>query len=153
MSRKAPIHTPFRKTPGLPGIVFITVCTKNRAKILAREECHQLIVQSWKQASHWAVGRYVILPDHIHLFCAPTSDHSLPVDRWATFWRSLVSKSWPYPSEQDIWQRGFWDTQLRTGDSYDEKWEYVRQNPVRHKLVSQADDWPYAGELTVLPWY
>jgi hypothetical protein len=27
-----------------------------------------------------------------------------------------------------------------------EKWNYVRDNPVRAGLVSLADDWPYAGE-------
>ena len=32
---------------------------------------------------------------------------------------------------------------LRNDESYGEKWEYVRENPLRAGLVSRADDWPY----------
>ena len=53
----------------------------------------------------------------------------------------------------DIWQRGFWDYQLRSGDSYHNRWQYVRDNPVRDELVGNADDWPYQGELNVLHWH
>jgi hypothetical protein len=36
--------------------------------------------------------------------------------------------------------------------SYDEKWEYVRSNPVRHSYVTDPADWPYQGELNELRW-
>ena len=52
-----------------------------------------------------------------------------------------------------LWQRDCWDRQLRTGESYAQKWEYVRNNPVRKGLVANADDWPYQGELNVLEWH
>lgn len=51
-----------------------------------------------------------------------------------------------------LWQRQCWDTQLRTGESYDAKWDYVRNNPVRKGLVASPDDWPFQGELNVLSW-
>jgi REP element-mobilizing transposase RayT len=51
-----------------------------------------------------------------------------------------------------LWQRHFWDTQLRKGESYDEKWEYVVKNPVRAGLAKQSQDWPYQGELNALAW-
>lgn len=35
---------------------------------------------------------------------------------------------------------------------YETKWEYVRNNPLRHGLVTAVDDWPYAGELNVFEW-
>jgi hypothetical protein len=34
----------------------------------------------------------------------------------------------------------------------DDKWSYVRENPVRAGLVARAEDWPYQGELNVLDW-
>lgn len=46
-----------------------------------------------------------------------------------------------------------WDTQLRAGESYDAKWEYVRQNGVRHGLATAANEWPYQGELNILQWH
>jgi len=52
-----------------------------------------------------------------------------------------------------LWQKNFWDTQLRQGNSYAAKWDYVRNNPVRHNLVTRVEDWLYQGELNVLRWH
>jgi putative transposase len=46
-----------------------------------------------------------------------------------------------------------WDTQLRTGNSYDAKWEYVKCNPMRHGLVRHPEEWPFKGELNPLSWH
>jgi len=54
--------------------------------------------------------------------------------------------------EQPIWQRDFWDTQLRRSENYDSKWQYVVDNPVRAGLARKADKWPFQGELSFLPW-
>ncbi len=50
------------------------------------------------------------------------------------------------------WQRDFWDTQLRSGDSYSEKWAYVERNPVRAGLVESMGCWKWQGEENVLFW-
>ena len=60
---------------------------------------------------------------------------------------------WPRPNEQPVWLLDGWDTQLRTGDSYSQKWDYDRNNPVRHGLAKQAEDWPYQGELCHIEWH
>lgn len=52
-----------------------------------------------------------------------------------------------------LFQRDCWDTQLRKGERYSEKWEYVRYNPVRKGLAGTPDDWPWQGELNVLSWH
>jgi len=39
---------------------------------------------------------------------------------------------------------------FRSAESYGEKWNYVRDNPVRAGLVSMADEWKYAGEIETL---
>ena len=49
-----------------------------------------------------------------------------------------------------IWQRGFFDHVLRNDESYEDKWNYVRENPVRAGLVTKADDWPYSGEIVLI---
>jgi hypothetical protein len=41
---------------------------------------------------------------------------------------------------------GFFDHVLRRQESYDEKWEYVKLNPVRGGLVQNSEDWPWQGE-------
>jgi len=151
--RHAPAHLPLRHSGNRSEIIFLTVCTDNRKRILAHPESHRTIVAAWEASSAWIVGRYVIMPDHIHLFCSPGGFGYHAVTRWVQYWKSLVSKRWPWPSEQPIWQKSCWDTQLRRGDSYGTKWEYVRMNPVRHGLVANVDTWPFQGELNVLQWH
>jgi putative transposase len=86
-----------------------------------------------------AAGRYVIMPDHIHLFvCGP--DH-FELGRWIGLLKQCLSKNVVRaPSADPIWQRGAFDHVLRSDESYAEKWNYVRDNPVRAGLVTNADD-------------
>jgi len=42
---------------------------------------------------------------------------------------------------------------LRRSESYAEKWQYVANNPVRHRYVRRLQDWAYQGELNVLEWH
>jgi hypothetical protein len=44
----------------------------------------------------------------------------------------------------------FFDHILRSSESYSEKWNYVRDNPVRAGLVANADDWPWQGQIEEL---
>jgi hypothetical protein len=36
---------------------------------------------------------------------------------------------------------------MRSAESYEEKWTYVRENPVRAGLVKRSTDWPFQGEI------
>ena len=42
------------------------------------------------------------------------------------------------------WQRGSFDRLLRTDESAQAKWEYMRENPVRAMLVPRWEDWPFS---------
>ena len=134
-------------------IQYVTCTVANRRRVLAAADVHGLIVAVWRIADHWLIGRYVIMPDHIHFFCAPAVFPPTPLGRWMEFWRSRASKEWPRPEEKPIWQRDFFDRQLRSGESYSEKWNYIRENPVRAGLVASCTNWAYQGELYVLPWH
>ncbi len=92
------------------------------------------------------------MPDHLHLFCAPGSWPPTALDAWVRYWKSRAAAAWPMPVEGRVWQRDWWDTQLRAHESYAAKWEYVRQNPVRAGLAPTPEAWPYQGELHALPW-
>ncbi|MFM8717592.1 MAG: REP-associated tyrosine transposase [Spartobacteria bacterium] len=135
-----------------PVIVFLTVCTKDRKRILANEQSHRLLRESWKLADSWIVGRYLLMPDHLHLFCSPANTVETPIMKWVSFWKSHTARHWPHRADAPLWQRDFWDTQLRKRDSYDEKWRYVVENPLRAGLVTKSSDWPYQGEIHRLNW-
>ena len=155
--RKHPVHQPIVERFNEPAIIFLTVCAKDRKRIFAVPDVVVLLQDSWGNATSWLVGRFVVMPDHLHLFCAPAAYHgtdgavpSRPLTQWVRYWKTLVSRRWPRPEEQPVWQLDFWDTQLRDVAHYDEKWEYVRENPVRAGLVTDPDAWPYQGELNEL---
>ena len=152
IGRKHPVHQPVHERHNVPVIVFLTLCTKEKKNILANDKAHTLVQEAWKIADEWMVGRYVIMPNHIHLFCAPGTLPPLALSRWVNFCKSHIARNWPNQSDAPIWQRHFWDTQLRRGENYDLKWNYVVANPVRAGLVSRPEDWPYQGQLNVLRW-
>ncbi len=151
--RKRPAHFAVVEQSFRSNIIFLTVCAQDRKPIFANEAAHGTLLAAWQAATAWRVGRYTIMPDHIHLFCAPASLQHPPLAGWVQYWKSLASRQWPHPHEQPIWQRDHWDRQLRSGESYGEKWAYVRKNPVRKGLVASADAWPYQGEPNVLWWH
>jgi putative transposase len=150
--RKTPVHLPAREPANGAAIVFLTICTHGKRPILAQPDIHDLLRDVWIHANHWLVGRYVIMPDHIHLFCSPGSLDGSSLTRWVQFWKSAASRRWPRTEEQPIWQKSCWDTQMRAGEQYSVKWDYVRHNPVRAGLCQTPDEWPFQGELNVLPW-
>jgi len=150
--RKTPIHLPVREPSTGSPIVFLTVCTNKKRSILARPDIQGLLRDVWLSADQWLVGRYVIMPDHIHLFCSPSSLESPSLSNWVHFWKGAASRRWPQTEEQPVWQKSYWDTQLRTGEQYADKWDYVRHNPVRAGLCHAPDEWLFQGELNVLTW-
>jgi REP element-mobilizing transposase RayT len=77
--RKHPVHLPSVERFNTPIIVFLTVCTKDRKPILANEAAHQLLRDAWRVQPSWTVGRYIVMPHHIHLFCAPAELQPMPV--------------------------------------------------------------------------
>jgi putative transposase len=150
--RKHPVHQPIVERFNEPAIVFLTVCTKDRIRVLARSDVTALLMDSWQDATSWLVGRFIVMPDHVYLFCAPGEPPARALKQWVRYWKTLASRRWPRRNEQPVWQLDFWDTQIRSVAHYDEKWEYVRQNPVRAGLVADSDEWPHQGELNELRW-
>jgi REP element-mobilizing transposase RayT len=130
---------------------FVTVCTKDRRPILATEATSSILLEEWRAVSEHhggAIGSFCILPDHVHFFCfpAPTgSSLSVLVGRWKerTAKRIKAELRW----SGAVWQKGFFDHLLRSDESYAEKWEYVRNNPVRAGLVKDAELWPHSGSV------
>jgi REP element-mobilizing transposase RayT len=150
--RKHPVHPPTTERSNEPIIVFLTVCRQDRKPVLANGEVLTLLRESWSRTVGWEVGRFIVMPDHVHLFCAPDELPPPPLAPWVRYWKMLASRLWPRPADQPVWQLDFWDTQLRCVAHYDEKWEYVRQNAVRAGLVAEPEAWPYQGGLNELRW-
>ena len=135
-------------------IYFVTTCAFKRRPILASNEVAKILTDEWRDAHDrhgWAVGRYVIMPDHVHFFCSAELDaKSLPTFMQA--WKQWTSKRMARQLKfsGNIWQEEFFDHILRSKESYSQKWDYVRENPVRAESVASSDQWPWQGEVELL---
>jgi REP element-mobilizing transposase RayT len=85
------------------------------------------------------------MPDHVHLFVRAGRDFTL--SSWIGSLKRAISVTLESPK---LWQPGFFDRILRSHESYGEKWNYVRENPVRAGLVKSAQEWRYQGEIVVI---
>ena len=131
-----------------PPLYFVTLNTQHRRSLLARQEVFDAFLEYARKnaASGRAVGRFVIMPDHIHLFVRIGPDFRLS-DFVRLLKQALTKELKRLGDADDFWQPGFFDRLLRHSDSYSEKWNYVRENPVRAGLCATANDWPWQGEV------
>jgi len=131
-----------------PPLYFVTFNTLHRRSLLAQQEIFDaLVAYARKNAvAGRAVGRFVIMPDHIHLFVRIGSDSRL--NDFVRLLKQALTKELRRLGEDGvIWQPGFFDRLLRHSESYFEKWNYIRENPVRAGLVEHLEDWPWQGEV------
>jgi len=145
-------------------IYFITTCTFDRRAILSSRDIAAILVQEWRTAHNrhgWAIGRYVIMPDHVHFFCrAELAAKPLRIfmQKWKQWTSKRVAREVAAIGIDDpdlkqsgtLWQDEFFDHVLRSSESYSQKWKYVKDNPVRAGLVKKSDDWPFQGEIDSL---
>ncbi len=138
---------------------FVTFNTHTRAGLLATPEVHEAFVEYCRRAADFriGVGRYVLMPDHIHLFVCFGVGCLTTLSTWIkglkreldrvllSMGREPVKR--PGQKLSSFWQPGFHDRLLRSDESCAAKWDYVFQNPVRAGLISRAEDWPYAGKI------
>jgi putative transposase len=132
---------------------FVTFNTYKRRSILASDNIHQkwLEFTSCSPEHDAWVGRYVIMPDHVHLFV--WIGERMTLEKWIPSLKAVLGKELlRLGHDKPHWQEGFFDHLLRSDESYGEKWEYVRHNPVRKGLCASPEDWPYQGELTQIEW-
>ena len=134
---------------GQSNIILLTISTDKREPWLTNEIAHQCLRQTWLEAETWLVGDYLLMPDHLHLFCAPR-DLRFTIETWIAYWKREFSlkhgrHKWKFQS------RG-WHHRLRDGESYSEKWAYVQENPFRKGLVQRIEDWPFKGRIFDLIW-
>jgi putative transposase len=136
----------YKPTP----LFFVTFCTRDRGVITDLSGVHRALRQYSEKACERrvAVGRYVIMPDHVHLFVQ--GDDQFNLSSWIGGLKRALSVAVQSDRGRPMWQPGFFDHLLRSDESYDGKWQYVRENPVRAGLAPIADDWPHQGEVVVI---
>ena len=105
----------------------------------------------------FVVVAWVLMPDHMHcIWTLPTEDGDYST-RWARIKRDvssacrdrlhvprLLTGSGRERSESTIWQRRFWEHQIRDEYDMERHVDYIHFNPVKHGQVGRVCDWPYS---------
>jgi len=138
---------------------FFTVVTYRRKKIL----CHDTNITLIKEAVKHVMGRHpftvdaiVVMPDHIHcIWTLPENDSDFST-RWRMIkgrftrrcdgvYRSSITASRARKAEQAIWQRRFWEHQIRDEGDFRRHVDYIHYNPVKHGVADSPGEWPHSS--------
>ena len=101
---------------------------------------------------------WVILPDHMHVVWTLPEGDSDYSSRWAIVkkeltkhLRSLVDTNPASTSSRvrhrdgAVWQRRFWEHQIRDEPDYRTHLDYIHFNPVKHGFAANPKDWQYSS--------
>lgn len=150
----------YRRARTSGGAYFFTVVTYHRQPILCRDESIETmkdVVKNVMTSHPFDVDAWVTLPDHIHcLWTLPEGDSDYST-RWALIKKeftkrtrgSLELRANPTLSrirhrEAAVWQRRFWEHQIRDETDHAAHMDYIHFNPVKHGLVESPIDWPHS---------
>jgi putative transposase len=150
----------YRRANAKGGTYFFTVVTYRRQKFLTLPESRHALRNAIVAAKlHCAFGieAWVLLPDHMHcIWTLPENDSDFSI-RWglikAHFTKQnkarLHNETWMNQSklkhrESTIWQRRFWEHQIRDDYDFEKHVDYIHYNPVKHGYVDRVFDWPHS---------
>jgi putative transposase len=128
--------------------IFITFCKANRVPFTT--EARDAILQHClhDHGKRYDLHAAAVMPDHVHLLLTPLRDedgwpYSLPTILKLLKGTSARSINKLTSSSGSVWQEESFDHVLRSQESFEEKLEYLRQNPVRRGLVKRPEDYKW----------
>src|SRR5438128_683300 len=115
---------------------FITICCDVRGtNQLTKDGVADSLLDTIRhrhEKREWYVQLALRMPDHVHfitLFPETEKRTQTVVSKW---------KEWTAKRFGIKWQRDFFEHRLRANESFEEKADYIRANPVRAGLVKNA---------------
>lgn len=150
----------YRRAETQGGTFFFTVVTYRRRLLFDHAEARQILreaVQEVRKRHPFTIDAWVVLPDHMHCIWTLPPDYANFSLRWNRI-KSIFSHrakssfhvdDWMSDSrrkhrEATIWQRRFWEHQIRNEAEYQIFMDYTHYNPVKHGWVQQVADWPFS---------
>jgi putative transposase len=146
----------YRRANTAGATYFFTVNLADRSSALLVDAVDVLrdAVRLVQRRHPFHIDAMVVLPDHLHaLWTLPEGDAGFP-QRWALikagFSRKLPkgerrSASRERKGERGIWQRRYWEHQIRDDNDFTRHVDYIHINPVKHGLAARPIDWPHSS--------
>ena len=119
---------------------FVTICCRDRdGDTLTNPATAGRLIDSavhLHERGDWHVHLLLLMPDHCHAILSTPGDRAIikTIRDW---------KRWTARELQIKWQTDFFEHRIRNKESRSQKWDYIRENPVRAGLVERAEQWPY----------
>lgn len=146
------------KAPG--GTFFFTVVSHGRRGIFTLSKSREVFQEAIREVQReypFSIGAWVLLPNHLHcLWTLPEGDEDFS-RRWALIKfgfskkashlltsRRDLSRARQARNESPIWQKRFWEHQIRDDKDLSRHFDYIHFNPVKHGLVNRVQDWPFS---------
>ncbi|MCJ8329540.1 MAG: transposase [Lentisphaeria bacterium] len=118
-----------------------------RNAILHKPEIADILtngIEYLEKENKWEMINYVIMPNHVHLFCKFNSPMKKLLINFKKWTARKIQKE--IGQSGDFWQTEWFDHWSRSA-SEDEKIKlYIKQNPYKAKLLKTDEVWPYYWE-------
>lgn len=146
----------YRRATVAGGSWFFTVNLADRQQdyLVRHVEALRVAVRQTRQRYPFEIVAMVVMPDHLHaVWTLPPGDADFSI-RWAMiksrFSRGVlvgehIRDSRALKRERGIWQRRFWEHQIRDDADLQAHVDYIHYNPVKHGYVQRVADWPYSS--------
>lgn len=123
----------------------VTTVTRDRNPLLACDKHAQLLVEQLKALEREGSVESLawgLMPDHVHwLFTLRSTSLACVVQRLKA--RSAHAIATYIGKTGGIWQRGYYDHQIRSDSDLREQMLYLLANPIRARFVHDLADYPY----------
>jgi len=136
-------------TPG--ATYFFTVVTYDRKPWFSGEKNVTILREAFRDIMArrpFVMEAVVILPDHLHcLWRLPEGDNDFS-GRWREIKKRVSRQLDPRTNarnERPVWQRRFWEHQIRDEQDWRNHLDYIHYNPVKHGLVERVAEWPWSS--------
>ena len=149
----------YRRSHAKGGTYFFTVVTYHRSPVFNRPEYINYLrgsIIEVRRKLPFNIDAWVLLPDHMHcIWTLPDQDRDYS-RRWGLLKSGFskrvkdlvslekISASRIKHHEASVWQRRFWEHQIRNEEDFNNHIDYIHYNPVKHGLVKRVQDWPYS---------
>jgi putative transposase len=122
---------------------FFSTQTAGRKPFFRHERWARLMIATLDHYAekNFTLHAYVVMPDHLHLLITPfeTVEKSVQLIKGGFSFRAKRELAW----QGEIWQPGFTDHRIRDEEDWQHHLAYIRQNPVRGRLVEDSVLYPY----------
>jgi putative transposase len=128
---------------------FVTFSCYRRLARLQDERTRDMFVEGLernRRSYRFCVYGYVVMPEHIHLLVSEPEVEVLATAIQALK-ISVARREMRYHEKGDatLWQKRYYDHNVRSYKSFVEKLRYMHRNPVKRGLVENPEDWKWSS--------